>query len=128
MSEANEATVVRTEVVDKRMLMTQRKTKTVHVEELGFDITISKLKAGQWKKIQEEAVDAETKEVDAIKSMAMVIPACMVDPVLTEEDVDSIDTNVLIDIATEIMAFSGLTEEVAAAKAAKKSDVGERGA
>lgn len=114
--------------VDKKARLTQRKTKTIRIDELDMDVTITKMKAGAWKNIQAEAMDPETGEVDGIKSMAMVIPECLVDPELTEEDVEQIDTNILIDLSMAIMEFSGLTEEGAAATAARKSDAGERGA
>lgn len=125
---SSEAIVYNADQEAKRNALLRRATKEVRVEGIDFPIVVQKLKAGDWRRIQESVITPDMSDEQAgVMAMAHVLPACVVDPPLTADDVDLLDTGVLIELAQHIMEWSGVSGDGGVAKAARKSDVGERG-
>ena len=85
------------------------KAVTVDVDGVPTEFIVAKIKAGQRKRVRVECVDAYgIVDTDAVELLTTEM--CTVDPVLSADDVENIDADVLAELANEIAKLSGLTD------------------
>lgn len=98
-------------------------TKTLWIAELDMPVKISKLKFKQYQRVQEQS-DGNQQVM-----FALCIAEALVEPELTEQEVEDIDLDILIDLGLEILYHSKLkvrpnTSGGGPQEAARKSDAG----
>lgn len=95
----------------------KRRTTTVVVEVDGepHKFTIAKVKVGDRKRLQAECIDPETGLLDWEAAARYSCMACVVEPELSEEDVEQIDLDVFLKLAEHISRHSNLANLAQAA-------------
>lgn len=87
------------------------RTKTVEVLVDGAPVQfeIAKIKVGQQRKLAAECV-SERGDIDLDRLHCMMAQMCVVDPVLSDEDIDEIDGDVFVALSVLIAEHSGVAE------------------
>ncbi|MCW2922266.1 MAG: hypothetical protein JWL76_2140 [Thermoleophilia bacterium] len=84
------------------------KVVTINVDGEPAQFEISKIKAGQRRRLQTECID-DAGMLDLEQATRLSCEMCTVEPELTADDVEEMDLDVLLELAREISEHSGLT-------------------